>query len=98
MARSKRPSPDEPTQFCLAIDTRDYSVVRIFAGAHGYSLGASSYGNQHSLPLEAEITLIHGYLSDLTCMPIGFFNSPLMTEMEASLKARAAKMKDEAAR
>jgi hypothetical protein len=97
MARSKRPNPDEPTHFCLAIDTRTYQVVRIFGDKNGYSLNGHMYGNQHSLPLEAEIHLIHDYLSDLTCMSIGWFNNPFMNDVEASLKAKAAKMKADAA-
>ena len=98
MARSKRTNPDEPTQICLAIDTRTYEVVKIFGNKDGYSLGTGTYGNQHNLPLEAEINLIHDHISDLTCMPIEFFNTPLMNDMEASLKAKAMKMKADAGR
>jgi hypothetical protein len=88
MARSKRPNPDEPTQICLAIDTRTCEVVKIFGNKDGYSLGEGSYGNQHSLPLETEIKLTHGYLSELTCMSIQLFNTPLMSDTETDLKKR----------
>lgn len=98
MARNKRPRPEEPTQICLAIDTRTHTTVRIFENANGYSIGDASYSNQHGLPLEAEIKLIHGYLIDVTCMSIGFLNTPLMNDTEADLKAKAAKMKEEAKR
>ncbi|WP_439401226.1 hypothetical protein ACNJYA_30660 [Bradyrhizobium sp. DASA03068] len=96
MARSKRPNRDDPTQICLAIDTRTYTTVRILGNANGYTLGAASYGNQHGHPLEAEIKLIHSYLTEVTCFPIGFLNTPLMNEAEAALKAKAAKMEEAA--
>jgi len=97
MARSKRPNPDEPTQICLAIDTRTYATVRIFGNANGYTLGAGSYGNQHGHPLEAEIKLTHSHLTEVTCFPVGFLNTPLMNDTETDLKAKAAEMKEEAA-
>jgi hypothetical protein len=93
MARSKRPNPDEPTTIYLAIDTRTFDVVKFFGNQNGYSLGEGSYGNQHSLPIEAEIKLKHAHLSELTSMSIGWLNDPLMKDIEAALKAKAAKMK-----
>lgn len=98
MARRNRPNPDEPTQICLAIDTRTYEVVKIWGRKDGYSLGGHSYANPHSLPLEAEVPLIHHYISKLICMRIHLFNTPIMNDIEADLKQKAAKMKADAAR
>ncbi len=98
MARSKRPNLDEPTQFCLAIDTRTYNVVRIFGNKDGYSLGGHTYPNQHDNPLEAEIGLIHDYIDKLICMPFHLFNTQHMHDIEADLKKTAAKMKADAGR
>jgi hypothetical protein len=97
MARSKRPNPDEPTQFCLAIDRRNFEVVKIFGTKNGYSLGGHTYANEHNNPLEGEIGLIHDYIDELRCMPMHMFNTPIMHDMEADLNKKAAKMKTDQA-
>jgi hypothetical protein len=99
MARSNRPKPDDLTQICFGIDTRTYNVVRILGKRDGsYFLGEHSYGNQHKHPLEAEVMLIHSYISDLICAPFHLFNDPSMKAIEADLKAKAEKMQEAAAR
>jgi hypothetical protein len=85
MARSTRSNPEEPTQFCLAIDTRTNQIVRIFGLRNGsYSLGGHTYANEHNNPLEAEIGLLHSYTSELQCFAMHLFNSPLAKETRTS--------------
>lgn len=94
MARSKRPNPEQPTWFCLAIDTRTYQIVRIFGMRNGsYSLSGHTYSNEHNNALEAEIGLIHSYISELRCLPMHLFNTSLMKDIENELIAKAAAMK-----
>jgi hypothetical protein len=98
LARSTRPNPEDITQICFGIDTRTYTVVRILGKRNGsYTLGEGSYGNPHSIPLETEVILIHGYIDGLTCVPVHLLNTPITKDIEADLKAKAEKMKEEAA-
>lgn len=63
-----------------------------------YFLGEHSYGNPHGNPLEAEVMLIHGYISDLTCVLFHQINDPDTKAIEDGLKEKAAKMKEEVVR
>jgi hypothetical protein len=77
MARAKRPNPEDITQICFAIDTRTFEVVRVLGKRNGsYTLGEGSYGNPHGNPLEAEVMLIHAYISELRCLPFHLYNDP----------------------
>lgn len=99
MARSNRPKPDDPTVILVGIDTRTYEIVKIWGRRDGsYSIGGHTYGNQHRHPIETEISLIHGYISELRSLPFHLFNDPIMKDIETELKAKAAKMKEGASK
>jgi len=94
MPRSNRPNPDDPIQVCFGIDTRTLEIVRLWGRRDGsYSIGGHTYSNQHRHPVETEVKIIHGYISELICIPIHLFNTAIVDDIEADLREKAKKMK-----
>ncbi len=93
MARRARPRPDEPVQVCYGIHPQTKEVVTIFVRRNGsYSLGGHTYANQHNLPIEAEVGIMHG-IEDMFCVLIHQMNDENTKEMVVALKDKAERGK-----
>jgi hypothetical protein len=94
MARHSRPKPDEVVQVCYGIHPQTKEVVvTIFGRRNGsYSLGNHTYSNQHNLPIEAEVNIIHGIEVEF-CVLAHQMNHENTKSMVAALSEKAARLK-----
>jgi len=94
MARRARPKPDEVISVCYGIHPATKEVATIFVRRNGsYSVGNHTYSNQHNLPIEAEVNIIHGIEVEF-CVPVYQMNDENTREMVAALKDRAGRLKE----